>query len=66
MTVKDLRLRYHLEAENSPFTETFQLWVEEENSQHVESYIEWLEKKVLDTHTQTITGGDLIQILSKK
>ena len=47
MTEKDLRIKYHQEAINSPFTELFQLYVGDYNKEDVKAYIEYLEEKIL-------------------
>jgi hypothetical protein len=47
MTVKDLRIQYCQSATNCPFTELFNLDINN-NEEDVELYVDWLENKVLD------------------
>jgi hypothetical protein len=47
MTVKDLRIQYCQSAINPPFTELFNLDVNEDNEEEVEEYINFLEEIVL-------------------
>jgi hypothetical protein len=48
MTQKDIRIEYHKEAVNSPFTELFQLDVSSSNKEDVKIYIEYLEEKLIN------------------
>ena len=48
MTTKDLRLNYHCQVKDSPFTELFQIDIDDYNHEDVIAYIEYLEDRLLE------------------
>lgn len=48
MTTKDLRINYHRDINDSPFTTLFQIYIDDYNHRDVITYIEYLENKLLE------------------